>query len=93
MKWRFSRQSRGLTCAKRGYVVGPAPFSVGKNILAGGARRRRRGRHLYTGKVRNHNTGDSVKALTLERIGMTERKLWRGIVAKARSRWHWGGSR
>ncbi|EJQ9463834.1 molybdopterin synthase catalytic subunit MoaE [Salmonella enterica] len=44
----------------------------------------------FTGKVRNHNLGDSVKALTLEHYpGMTEKALAE-IVAKARSRWPLG---
>ncbi|OKP04831.1 molybdopterin synthase catalytic subunit MoaE [Xenorhabdus eapokensis] len=41
----------------------------------------------FTGKVRNHNLGDTVKALTLEHYaGMTE-KMLQGIVAEARQRW------
>ena len=41
----------------------------------------------FTGKVRNHNLGDSVKALTLEHYpGMTEKAL-ADIVAEARTRW------
>lgn len=41
----------------------------------------------FTGKVRNHNLGDSVAALTLEHYpGMTEKALT-DIVEKARERW------
>lgn len=41
----------------------------------------------FTGKVRNHNLGDNVSALTLEHYpGMTEKALTE-IVAQARSRW------
>jgi molybdopterin synthase catalytic subunit len=41
----------------------------------------------FTGKVRNHNLGDSVAALTLEHYpGMTEKALAE-IVADARQRW------
>ncbi len=41
----------------------------------------------FTGKVRNHNLGDHVTALTLEHYpGMTEKAL-SAIVAEARVRW------
>lgn len=41
----------------------------------------------FTGKVRNHNLGDNVNALTLEHYpGMTEKVLVE-IVASARARW------
>ena len=44
----------------------------------------------FTGKVRNHNLGDSVKALTLEHYpGMTEKSLAE-IVEQARERWPLG---
>ncbi|WP_343201856.1 molybdopterin synthase catalytic subunit MoaE, partial [Pseudomonas aeruginosa] len=44
----------------------------------------------FTGKVRNHNLGDSVKALTLEHYpGMTEKALAE-IVDEARNRWPLG---
>nr|WP_159464692.1 molybdopterin synthase catalytic subunit MoaE [Scandinavium goeteborgense] len=44
----------------------------------------------FTGKVRNHNLGDSVSALTLEHYpGMTEKAL-AGIVEEARGRWRLG---
>ncbi len=44
----------------------------------------------FTGKVRNHNLGDSVKALTLEHYpGMTEKSLAE-IVDLARERWPLG---
>ncbi|OTA21564.1 MoaD-MoaE fusion protein MoaX [Xenorhabdus beddingii] len=41
----------------------------------------------FTGKVRNHNQGDNVKALTLEHYpGMTESML-QNIADEARRRW------
>ncbi|AUX72167.1 molybdopterin synthase catalytic subunit MoaE [Erwinia pyrifoliae] len=41
----------------------------------------------FTGKVRNHNLGDDVSALTLEHYpGMTEKAL-ADIIAKARLQW------
>ncbi|NHB95343.1 molybdopterin synthase catalytic subunit MoaE [Photorhabdus stackebrandtii] len=41
----------------------------------------------FTGKVRNHNLGDSVGALRLEHYpGMTEKAL-QNIVTEARNRW------
>ncbi|MCC8379184.1 MULTISPECIES: molybdopterin synthase catalytic subunit MoaE [unclassified Xenorhabdus] len=41
----------------------------------------------FTGKVRNHNLGDNVQALTLEHYpGMTENMLHK-IVDEARQRW------
>ncbi|WP_038198383.1 molybdopterin synthase catalytic subunit MoaE [Xenorhabdus bovienii] len=41
----------------------------------------------FTGKVRNYNLGDSVKALTLEHYpGMTE-KMLQVIIDEARQRW------
>ncbi|MDC9582743.1 molybdopterin synthase catalytic subunit MoaE [Xenorhabdus sp. PR6a] len=41
----------------------------------------------FTGKVRNHNLGDHVKALTLEHYaGMTE-KILQQIVDEAHERW------
>ena len=68
-------------------VVDAAPFSVGDeyNWLAqsdaDGAV------VTFTGKVRNHNLGNHVSALTLEHYpGMTEKALAE-IVADARTRW------
>ena len=41
----------------------------------------------FTGKVRNHNLGDSVSGLTLEHYpGMTEKALAE-IISEARTRW------
>ncbi|OTA16449.1 MoaD-MoaE fusion protein MoaX [Xenorhabdus vietnamensis] len=41
----------------------------------------------FTGKVRNHNLGDNVKALTLEHYsGMTEKMLQK-IIDEAHQRW------
>jgi len=67
--------------------VGAAPFSMADEYAwlstsdADGAV------VTFTGKVRNHNLGDSVAALTLEHYpGMTEKALHE-IVDEARSRW------
>ena len=67
--------------------VGEAPFNVGDEYQwlaqcdADGAV------VTFTGKVRNHNLGDDVSALTLEHYpGMTEKALAE-IVVEARSRW------
>nr|MBA2815120.1 Molybdopterin synthase catalytic subunit [Candidatus Pantoea persica] len=67
--------------------VGAAPFSMADEYAwlstsdADGAV------VTFTGKVRNHNLGDSVAALTLEHYpGMTEKAL-QAIVDEARSRW------
>ncbi|WP_239952631.1 molybdopterin synthase catalytic subunit MoaE [Pantoea sp. Z09] len=67
--------------------VGAAPFSMADEYAwlstsdADGAV------VTFTGKVRNHNLGDSVAALTLEHYpGMTEKAL-QEIVDEARSRW------
>lgn len=68
-------------------VVDSAPFSVGDEYQwlaqsdADGAV------VTFTGKVRNHNLGDNVNALTLEHYpGMTEKALAE-IVIEARQRW------
>jgi len=68
-------------------VVASAPFSVGDEYQwlaqsdADGAV------VTFTGKVRNHNLGDNVSALTLEHYpGMTEKALAE-IVSEARQRW------
>lgn len=68
-------------------VVNTAPFSVAEEHQwlaqsdADGAI------VTFTGKVRNHNLGDNVSALTLEHYpGMTEKSL-AGIVDEARQRW------
>ncbi|MDU5690797.1 MAG: molybdenum cofactor biosynthesis protein MoaE [Citrobacter freundii] len=58
-------------------VVGPAPFRVGDEYPWLAERDEDGAVVTFTGKVRNHNLGDSVKALTLEvihRIG----ELWPG---------------
>jgi len=67
--------------------VGAAPFSMADEYAwlstsdADGAV------VTFTGKVRNHNLGDSVAALTLEHYpGMTEKAL-QEIVDEARGRW------
>ena len=47
-------------------VVGHAPFSVGEEYPWLAERDEDGAVVTFTGKVRNHNLGDSVKALTLE---------------------------
>ena len=47
-------------------VVGPQPFSVGEEYPWLAERDEDGAVVTFTGKVRNHNLGDSVKALTLE---------------------------
>ena len=71
-------------------LVGTAPFNVGEEYhwLAQGDED---GAVVtFTGKVRNHNLGDSVSALTLEHYrGMREKSLT-AIVEEARERWSLG---
>ncbi|RGP39552.1 molybdopterin synthase catalytic subunit MoaE [Colwellia ponticola] len=44
----------------------------------------------FTGRVRNHNNGNAVTALTLEHYpGMTEKSL-ANIIKQAKERWHIG---
>ncbi|CDL36492.1 molybdopterin converting factor, subunit 2 [Citrobacter freundii] len=65
-------------------VVGPAPFRVGDEYPWLAERDEDGAVVTFTGKVRNHNLGDSVKALTLEHYpGMTEKALAE-IVDEAR---------
>lgn len=65
-------------------VVGPQPFSVGEEYPWLAERDEDGAVVTFTGKVRNHNLGDSVKALTLEHYpGMTEKALAE-IVDEAR---------
>ena len=57
-------------------VVGPQPFSVGEEYPWLAERDEDGAVVTFTGKVRNHNLGDSVNALTLEHYpGMTEKAL------------------
>lgn len=66
-------------------VVDPAPFRVGDEYPWLAERDEDGAVVTFTGKVRNHNLGDSVKALTLEHYpGMTEKALGE-IVAEARA--------
>ena len=70
--------------------VGHAPFSVSEEYPWLAERDEDGAVVTFTGKVRNHNLGDSVKALTLEHYpGMTEKTLAE-IVEEARSRWPLG---
>ncbi|SUX66104.1 molybdopterin guanine dinucleotide biosynthesis protein MoaE [Citrobacter braakii] len=71
-------------------VVGHAPFSVGDEYPWLAERDEDGAVVTFTGKVRNHNLGDSVQALTLEHYpGMTEKALAE-IVDEARARWPLG---
>jgi len=67
--------------------VGSAPFDVGHEYAQLSAHDSDGAVVTFTGKVRNHNLGDSVAALTLEHYpGMTEKAL-AAIVEEARQRW------
>ncbi|MFH8133865.1 molybdopterin synthase catalytic subunit MoaE [Pantoea osteomyelitidis] len=67
--------------------VGSAPFSMAEEYQWLAACDEDGAVVTFTGKVRNHNLGDSVAALTLEHYpGMTEKAL-QEIVDQARSRW------
>lgn len=71
-------------------VVSPARFCVGDEYPWLAERDEDGAVVTFTGKVRNHNLGDSVKALTLEHYpGMTEKSLAE-IVDLARERWPLG---
>ncbi|ONG08989.1 molybdenum cofactor biosynthesis protein MoaE [Klebsiella pneumoniae] len=71
-------------------VVSPARFSVSEEYPWLAERDEDGAVVTFTGKVRNHNLGDSVKALTLEHYpGMTEKSLAE-IVELARERWPLG---
>ncbi|WHQ74486.1 molybdopterin synthase catalytic subunit MoaE [Pantoea sp. Lij88] len=67
--------------------VGPAPFDMAEAYRWLAACDEDGAVVTFTGKVRNHNLGDNVAALTLEHYpGMTEKAL-REIVDAARERW------
>lgn len=67
--------------------VGPAPFDMAEAYRWLAACDEDGAVVTFTGKVRNHNLGDNVAALTLERYpGMTEKAL-QEIVDAARERW------
>ncbi|KNC15449.1 molybdopterin synthase catalytic subunit MoaE [Pantoea sp. BIGb0393] len=67
--------------------VGTAPFNVGEEYEKLSADDSDGAVVTFTGKVRNHNLGDAVAALTLEHYpGMTEKALAE-IVTEARQRW------
>ncbi|MDR0805753.1 MAG: molybdopterin synthase catalytic subunit MoaE [Enterobacteriaceae bacterium] len=68
-------------------IVNSAPFNVGEQYQWLSQCDDDGAVVTFTGKVRNHNLGDSVSALTLEHYpGMTEKTLAEIIVA-ARERW------
>lgn len=67
--------------------VGPAPFDMAEAYRWLAACDEDGAVVTFTGKVRNHNLGSDVAALTLEHYpGMTEKAL-QEIVAAARKRW------
>ena len=67
--------------------VGQPPFSVAEEYQWLSASNDDGSVVTFTGKVRNHNLGDNVSALTLEHYpGMTEKALAE-IVEEARARW------
>ncbi|AIJ06845.1 MULTISPECIES: molybdopterin synthase catalytic subunit MoaE [Edwardsiella] len=71
-------------------VVSAAPFSVAEQYQWLAQRNEDGAVVTFSGKVRNHNLGDDVSALTLEHYpGMTEKAL-EEIVALARRRWPLG---
>lgn len=72
-------------------VVGHAPFSVGEEYPRLAERDEDSAVVTFTGKVRNHNLGDSVQALTLEHYpGMTE-KRWRRLSTRRVRAGRWDG--
>lgn len=74
-------------------VVGPQPFSVGEEYPWLAERDEDGAVVTFTGKVRNHNLGDSVKALTLEHYpGMTEKALQKSLMKRVTAG-RWGASR
>ena len=67
--------------------VGQSPFSMNEEYQWLAACEDDGAVVTFTGKVRNHNLGDHVSALTLEHYpGMTEKALAE-IVEEARERW------
>ena len=67
--------------------VGQAPFAMAEEYQWLSACNDDGAVVTFTGKVRNHNLGDDVSALTLEHYpGMTEKALAE-IVEEARQRW------
>lgn len=67
--------------------VGPESFNVGEEYIWLSQCDEDGAVVTFTGKVRNHNLGTNVSALTLEHYpGMTEKAL-EEIITQARSRW------
>lgn len=80
----------GAKMAETRILVSPERFNVGTEYSWLAERDEDGAVVTFTGKVRNHNLGDSVKALTLEHYpGMTEKSLTE-IVDEARGRWPLG---
>ncbi len=87
MKWLFSRRLPGGKMENTRISVQQETFSVGEEYQWLSQCDEDGAVVTFTGKVRNHNLGDSVKALTLEHYaGMTEKMLQK-IVDEARQRW------
>ncbi len=73
-------------------VVSPARFSVSEEYPGWRNRDEDGAVVTFTGKVRNHNLGDSVKALTLEHYpGMTEKSLAELSSWRASGHGRWAG--
>lgn len=67
--------------------VGPAPFEMAQEYQWLASCNEDGAVVTFTGKVRNHNLGDDVAAMTLEHYpGMTEKAL-QEIIDEARQRW------
>ncbi|MGV3346879.1 molybdopterin synthase catalytic subunit MoaE [Enterobacteriaceae bacterium LUAb1] len=67
--------------------VSEAPFSIGDEYHWLSACDHDGAVVTFTGKVRNHNQGDNVEALTLEHYPAMTEKVLTALVADARSRW------
>ncbi|STV35843.1 Molybdenum cofactor biosynthesis protein MoaE [Klebsiella pneumoniae] len=73
-------------------VVSPARFSVSEEYPWLAERDEDGAVVTFTGKVRNHNLGDSVKALTLEHYpGDGLKNRWRKLSSWRASAGRWAG--
>jgi molybdopterin synthase catalytic subunit len=87
MRLPFSTGNRRLIVENTRIRVGQENFSVGDEYQWLSQCEDDGAVVTFTGKVRNHNLGDNVSALTLEHYpGMTEKALSE-IVSEARERW------
>ena len=86
MKSRSSPRSPEAKMSETRIRVGHDPFSVGEEYTWLAERDEDGAVVTFTGKVRNHNLGDSVRALTLEHYpGMTEKNAGGYCSAGSRS--------